>query len=450
MHNWLGRIRSGRGTAAPAVALLGVVAGSASAQTSAPSELVPFADFLAGLSSARAGDFVAQPSPASPSQAAPPVGAAFEEIRAHLLKVYRGQDVRRSFLQDGQTFDCIPLDQQPAVRLRGVTSFAVPPPFAPAESTDAPGTPDDMEPTLPAYAPKLHCPRGSFAMPRMTLEKISRFGSLRHFFEKGPNGAGHAHDPEKATAEPNTNGHAYAYAYQYVNNWGGQSSESLDDPKVETSRGEVFSLMQHWYVGGSGDGLQTAEVGWVVSPPMFGDGHAHLFAYWTADNYQATGCWNYSCGAFVQSAQAPISLGQQWENYSVPGSRQHHITIGFYLFQGNWWLGYRGGWVGYYPGWLYGGGQLASNATAIQFGTESYGADGWWPPEGSGYFAPAGRHYAAFQRKIYYRDGSGTLIYPALTPVAQSPGCYNDTYPIWGGSTWQYFFFLGGPGGTGC
>jgi hypothetical protein len=431
-------------TLTTAIAMVSLVtAAPASAQTTSATEPVPFASFLRGLSNARAGDLIGHAG--VPMQDEP----AFEEIRDHLLRVYGGQDVRSSFLQDGQTLDCIPLAEQPAKRLRGLTSFAAPPPFSPQVAFGKPVTPADKEAGLPGDAAKLACPNGSFAMPRMTLEQISGSGSLRAFFDKGPNGAGQVSVPGDEVTKPSTNGHAYAYAYQDVNNWGGQSSQSLNDPYVDTARGEVFSLMQNWYVGGSNSGTQTAEVGWQNYPARYNDQYSHLFAYWTADNYNQTGCYNYDCGAFVQSSGAPISLGQRWTAYSVPGGAQYYITIGYFLYQGNWWLSYGDSWVGYYPGSLYRGGQLARNAESIKFGTESVGST-VWPPQGSGYFASAGWPYSGYQRAIYYRDSSGAFHYPSLTSLQPSPSCYTDTNVTYGGSYWEYYFFLGGPGGMGC
>jgi Neprosin len=419
-----------------------VIAAPASAQNTSADEPVPFATFLRGLSNTRASDFMRQAGTAVQDE------AAFEEIRDHLLRVYGGQNVRSSFLQDGLTLDCIPLAEQPAKRLRGVTSFAAPPPFSPQVASGRSANPADKGVDLPAEVAKFACPNGTFAMPRMTLEQISRFGSLKAFFAKGPNGAGQAHATADEIIPQNTNGHAYAYAYQGVNNWGGQSTQSLNDPFVDTTRGEVFSLMQNWYIGGTP--TQTAEVGWQNFPARNNDQYSRLFAYWTADGYDKTGCYNYDCGAFVQYSGAPISLGQRWTVYSTPGGAQYSITIGFYLYQGNWWLSYGDGWVGYYRGSQYGSGQLSRNATVIEYGTEAYSTGGWWAPEGSGYFAAVGWPYSGYQRTIYYRDSNNGLHYPSLTSVQPSPGCYTDTNQSWGGSVWQYYFFLGGPGGTGC
>ena len=92
---------------------------------------------------------------------------------------------------------------------------------------------------------------------------------------------------------------------------------------MNTSKGEIFSLSQEWYVGGSGTtlpGLQTEEIGWVVYPAMFSNSEkAHFFIFSTADGYNTTGCWNNSCGDFVQVNSFGVYLGSPFSNYSTTG-----------------------------------------------------------------------------------------------------------------------------------
>jgi hypothetical protein len=45
-----------------------------------------------------------------------------------------------------------------------------------------------------------------------------------------------------------------------VNNLGGGGFVIVWDPIIGAN--QIFSLSQHWYVGGSGGNLQPAEVGW--------------------------------------------------------------------------------------------------------------------------------------------------------------------------------------------
>jgi hypothetical protein len=439
----LGRLALGLSTALAVATLLPA---TSSAGQEGPAKLVPFGDFARGLATAHATDFIGKPGVAVNND------ADFEQMRAHLLKLYGGQHVARSLIRDGITLDCIELSQQPAMRIQGLKSAAEAPPFSPQEAFGTKATEGDKMAGQQAHVESVACPKGSFAMPRVTLEQMTRFDTIGAFFAKGPHGAGQVHTPEQDIEQPNTNGHAYSYAYQYLNNWGGQSTLSLNNPYVYTNEGEVFSLMQQWYVGGSGSSTQTAEVGWQNFPNQYGTENPVLFAYYTADDYNRTGCYNYTCGAFVQYGGAPISLGEYWNHYSIPGNAnaQYIITIGYYFYQGNWWLAYGTGWVGYYPGSLYGSGQLSHNATLVEFGTESVGSS-VWPAEGSGQWASKGWPYSGFQYNLEYRNSQGSLLsLTGLTSTEPSPKCYTDTPEAYGGSTWEYYFYLGGPGGTGC
>src|SRR5262249_16764445 len=113
--------------------------------------------------------------------------------------------------------------------------------------------------------------------------------------------------------------HRWAHAAQNVNNLGGHSYLNVWDPPIRAD--PIFSLSQHWYVGGSGAGLQTAEVGWQVYPQMYGNTRPVFFIYWTADDYQTTGCYNLSCSAFVQTNNA-WPIGGALSSWSTSGGQQ--------------------------------------------------------------------------------------------------------------------------------
>jgi hypothetical protein len=129
--------------------------------------------------------------------------------------------------------------------------------------------------------------------------------------------------------------HKYSITQQNVNNLGGNSNLNIWSPYVNTLLGEVFSLSQEWYVGGSASGLQTEEVGWIVYPAMFGDEKPHFFIFSTPDNY-TTGCWNGSCGDFVQVAGSGV-LGASFTS-STYGGTQYDFSAEYYLYQAT------GGW----------------------------------------------------------------------------------------------------------
>jgi len=60
--------------------------------------------------------------------------AAFNEMHRHLLKTYGGVEVKHSFVREASHFDCVPVNQQPAVREMGLESIAEAPVFLPTVS----------------------------------------------------------------------------------------------------------------------------------------------------------------------------------------------------------------------------------------------------------------------------------------------------------------------------
>ena len=428
-----------------AIAAFALAVGPVAAQAG---NLVPFADFVAGLSSTPA---TAMTSEAGSGVKTP---AAAEAMRQHLLRQYSGVSVAHSFMEADEIFDCVPIDQQPGVRLTGAKAIASAPVAAPTTalargSAGATGAMATQKTTgFDAAGNSRSCEAGSIPMQRTTLHDLARFATLEQFFQKGPNGAGRAHVEQNAAVPPAVYGHRYAHEYQYVNNYGGYGQLALYRPYVNGSRTEIFSLSQQWYVGGSGSGLQTAEIGWQNYPQLYGSENSALFIYWTADGYNSTGCYNLTCGAFVQ-VNSNWHFGGGFSNYSTVGGPQYLVSLGFYLYQGNWWLAAGNDWVGYYPGSIYRGGQLSRYAQIFDMGGEVVGAT-HYPPMGSGQWASAGWPYAAYHRSILWRDAANGGHNPALTRSQPSPSCYSATAPTWGGPTWKTYFFFGGPGGYNC
>jgi hypothetical protein len=420
-----------------------------------PREIVPFPDFVSGVAAADAQAWLARPE----SRVTTP--AAFEEMRQHILSLYRGVQATHSFALDSQIFDCIPIAQQPSVRLLGQQTIVTPPPppaLAPTPRWQvSPGSAEPLKSPLELgrvdpFGNAVSCETGTIPMRRVTLEEISRFGSLREFFQKGPAGAGRPHVANEPPAAL-TATHKYAHAYQFVNNHGGDSWLNLWSPAINQGASQIFSLSQHWYVGGSGASLQTVEGGWQDYPAKYGTNNSVTFIYWTADDYSSTGCYNLDCAAFVQT-NSNWPLGGAWSIYSTPGGTQYEFQLQWKLYQGNWWLFLQGNGtfdaVGYYPGSIYRGGQLSQYATEIDYGGETVGTTSW-PPMGSGAFASAGWQQAAYQRAIFYTDMADNGQWSSLNTSQPSPTCYTLIFtPSSSGGSWGSYFFFGGPGGNNC
>lgn len=377
-----------------------------------------------------------------------------EKMRQHILNKYEGMDVPHSYIDEaGQVWDCVPIEQQPS--LRGSQTGVAKPPDGPLPKPPKEGAskailiePNNLPGKTDGFGNEMRCPDGTIPMRRVTLIEMARFRTLRDFFQKAPNGGQHPRLKGAFAPKPP---HKYAHAYQIVNNQGGQSYINIWQPTLNTAAGQLMSLSQHWYAGGSENNLQTVECGWQVQPVRFGDANTHLFIYWTADGYGSTGCYDLECVGFVQTNSA-WKLGGALTPVSVPGGTQYEMTVSYVLEQGNWWLYLNAigaaGQVGYYPTSLFGSGQLATNATDIDFGGETAGSASW-PPMGSGAFASQGTNQTAYQRNIFYWPyPNGIATNASLSGLQPSPSCY--TIDVNGKGSWAEHFWFGGPGGTSC
>ncbi len=370
--------------------------------SAAPAKFVPFTEFVQGVKYADTTSFLARPA-VKVSDA-----VSFEQMRQHVLSLYADVDVKHSYVLDAQTFDCVPVEQQPSLRGRGLKAIAAAPPASAGLTSlspkgDALATSPSRLSQFPAnaradtFGNSYGCEAHTIPMRRITLDELSHFKNLKEFFQKGPNGAGRPPSMANEVA-PSVFAHKYSYTHQYVYNHGASTNINLWRPYVYTGSNEIFSLAQSWVIGNSWGTTQTAETGWQNYPAKYGSENPALFIYWTADGYGSTGCYNLDCSGFVQTSSS-LHLGAGFTNYSLYGSTQYEIQLQYYLYQGNWWLRVGGNWVGYYPATIYRGGELNYYSNLLEFGSESVGTT-IWPAEGSGRFAANGWTWAGFQRLI--------------------------------------------------
>ena len=378
----------------------------------------------------------------------------FAEMQAHILKLYDKVEVKHSFVdKGGAVFDCIPIAQQPS--LKGVKERI---PVAP----DAP-QPEKVELkkfecedaliASPLGADKkdrfgniMQCPPGTIPVRRVTINDLAKFETLRNFFRKTPLGIERPPQPNEPASVPPT--HRWAHAFQNVANGGGHSYLNIWDPAIGAN--QIFSLTQQWYVGGSGSKLQTVECGLQVYPQLYNSKLPHFFIYYTADGYNATGCYNLTCNAFVQISSA-YTPGMAIGPISVLGGSQYIFELATWHTGGRWWIYVNGtkgsNAIGYYPDSLFKGGALTGNASEIDYGGETVGTT-TFPPMGSGHFANEGWQKAAYQRTIgYYPPQGGAMVNANLTPSQNWPNCYTAKVDMFG-SPWLKTLWFGGPGGN--
>jgi hypothetical protein len=387
---------------------------------------------------------------------------AFETMKAHIADLYEGVEAVHSFEGPGGTvFDCIPVEQQPALRESGR-----PVPKAPdltgvlrGEDPEPRSVPTPSRPARVArdrHGNEAWAPPGTIPFPRVTLEDLSRFETLDDFFRKAPAAATATTAPAvvgEPAPEVNRQEHRYANVEQAVANIGGHSALTLYSPPVLAN--EFFSLSQHWYTGGLGAELQTVEVGWQVFPQFYKHALPVLFIYWSTNEYR-NGAYNLTDKTFVAVKSGEALIGNALSPTSTVGGTQEEIELTVYLHEGNWWI-FCGGVesanaLGYYPTSVFGHGQMATNATAIAYGGETCSRTESWPQMGSGEFAAEGWAKAAYHRALFYfPTGGGSQWANSLEPNAPTPGDYTLGPMPWAARTlapvpWGQYFFYGGPG----
>jgi hypothetical protein len=115
---------------------------------------------------------------------------SFARMRRYILDLYEGVQVSHSYVQDSQTFDCVPIEQQPSLRMRGRQGTATAPPqhSTPRSQPQAAARHD-------AFGNATTCEEHTIPMRRVTLEEITRFKNLDDFLGKAPDGGGRAPIP---------------------------------------------------------------------------------------------------------------------------------------------------------------------------------------------------------------------------------------------------------------
>ncbi|KAG2290191.1 hypothetical protein Bca52824_049795 [Brassica carinata] len=216
-------------------------------------------------------------------------------------------------------------------------------------------------------------------------------------------------------------------------------------PKVQVPN--EFSLAQTWLSSGVGTNLNTIEAGFQVLPSLYGDNNLRLFVYWTADNYQKTGCYNTNCPGFVQTSNR-ITVGGTFKSVSKYDGIQIAVLVMIWKDGENWWLKVDEELVGYWPGSLFT--SLGDGATIVQWGGEivNLETDGKHTSTdmGSGHFADEGFKKASYFRNIMTVDGANTLREPqGVRPATTNNNCYNIKTDD-GRTSWRFNFFYGGPG----
>ncbi len=372
----------------------------------------------------------------------------------------------------GRQVHCVEIESQPGLR---------------GEALEAP--PADLDPVTPAHADEelalgetlndgagnaASCASGTVPIPEVTLADVRRFSTLNDFFGKWHDTRLGLASDESARGVPLLSGEAmaprtgstkkyqYAHYYRNVTNWGAETYINIWNPATNTNE---HSIAQIWVSGGSGTGLQTLEAGINHDKALYNDESVHLFIYSTRDGYDddddtvASGCYNNSCGDFVQTNNTYYP--GQTLTPSVDGGTQRAIRLHWAKAgdSGSWWLSVNDTYIGYYPRSLFTA--VKNRAATIDFGGEITNKTSTGKHTttdmGSGKPPSAGWSHTAYMRKIRYNDSnpSGSSITWAeatgLSRAVTDAQCYDASYTESSDPNWMTYLYQGGTGySTNC
>lgn len=391
----------------------------------------PFRDFLESVHRAVFADFAGKPDVQVAS------ADEFEAMKQHIIRHYDQVDCRHSFADGASVMDCIPFEQQPAVRnltgpIAGLPSLAeLTEQPAPVEDRAAPG-PDEKD----AHGNRMSGPEGTVALRRLTLMELTRLRSLDDLFRRTPSVTANAAAPATRLS---------ALGTQAIQNWGATALMSVWRPAAGKSSMSC-SLMR--CVAGSGDQTQCVEAGWQVAPYLYGDPYPHFYVYWTPDNFKTGG---YNSNFVLTSTQWPpgktLPTGSPQQPYGIALDWLYYATYGWILQVNK--IG-----IGHFPQSLFNNGPLTQGGLSVQFGGEVSNSDATgsepWPQMGSGAYASQGTGQAASQSSVQYRAKDTYAANPAhLTIRSDSTACYTIA-PDQNPKLAPAMFLFGGPGGKSC
>jgi hypothetical protein len=423
----------------------------------------------------------------------------FEKMKKYVLDLYEGVTSDHTYLDPGGNFiDCIPFEQQAAVRAARKAGHKVkevaPPPTRPEAAVKVDPMafgpePSGMVPPLrrgltDVFGKPIACPEDRVPLRRITLYQLARLGKLEYFFRKHPGrdfdflGKKSAKTKSrtssaKAGAKKRATGRSKAVAPEVIGGRGEVHRHAICQTKpgsytgcsswlniwdVDPSPG-VFNLSQQWLLGSTAAGaVQTIESGWQVYPELWGTTAPVLFLFYNPGGYDPSTSGyvtNQNGQGFIQ--QSPSwAFGSALAQVSTRGGPQFGVQMQWEIdADGNWWL-YLGSdassleAAGYFPAGLYQNGSLSQSAQAVQFGGE---VSSQAPPSratgpmGSGlppFEDPAdGFGEVAFQKLISVQTSVGGSMNPAdLDP--DEPDQPNYRAALGSSEKWKSFLFFGG------
>lgn len=441
------------------------------------------------------------------------IESEFAKMKDYVLTRYakiKGVETKDTFLNtDGSFVDCVPTDEQPAIRAAKEAGYDIP--DAPPAPTMAAATPakakalagfrplvSGMLPPLrrglvDAFGKPMACPEDRVPLRRITISQMAQLGSFDRFFRKYPVPAAKGRKPAAGRAvKPRgkggarkaagtvsnavfpfagTVGQSEIHRHAVCQTSGGGNffgcSTWLNIWQVDSSPG-VFNLSQLWILGQtSGGRMQTIESGWQNYPGFWGTNAPALFVFYNPNGYDpATSGYgtNPQHLGFIQKSSDWVLGAAMPPPYSSPDGDQRGYQMQWEIdAQGTWWL-YMGTGetppeaIGCFPGGLYQGGTLARSAQTIQFGGEVCSQ----PPGQAGYpntgkmgsglkpFAEAADSFreVCFHKQIRVKQQSnGSMTAADIQVPPFNPRDSDYAASVGSSADWGSFLFFGGQRG---
>ncbi|XP_019423330.1 PREDICTED: uncharacterized protein LOC109332761 [Lupinus angustifolius] len=351
------------------------------------------------------------------------------ELERH-LKLINKTPIRTIQTKFGDIIDCVDIKKQPAFyhpllknhKLQRMPSF----------ENKRRGRNEEGVANRSSEFEKVLCPIGSVPIRRTTKDDLIRIKSISTLTRDFPQ----SH-------------FAAVYTKKWDNNnyYGVNANVNVYNPRVKNNQ---MSNAQIAVQNGESYGINSILFGWQVAPRLYGRKSTHIFALWTRDTFNKTGCYNMLCQGFIQIHKS-IFLGIRVRNVSSYGGPQFEFSLSISQdpYSKNWWLIIDGKSVGYFPSELF---SNMSRADVVGWGGRVYGVvDGTSPQMGSGYFPDGNLRHACFMRRIsYIVSGSLQLEQPnqkLLHISVDNSNCYNVKYLGFLDENNRDTIQFGGPGG---
>ncbi len=376
------------------------------------------------------------------------------KAKNYILDLYSGIDAVHSFRNERNfIFDSVPFEQQPGVRGLADKNIPVAPDLRSDEGAIEISQAGQRvgQQIRDELGNQVLPPFGTVAIKRITLDNISKYGTVDSFLSKGG-----SIPASIDTVGPDGLYHRHVVANQNADVYGGSGKFSIHKTAVSAELRQGFSLTQMWLVSGSYETtLQTIEPAITTQPLQYGNDPA-LVIYFTNDGYKpGSASFNHEGGDFIQTGNKWL-LGSPLSPVSVVDGNQYYLQITVKLDAGKWWI-YLGGEasenaIGYYPTTLFS--KVTSNGLAVKAGAFQVGGETIVQPIepavfaaiGSGQLASAGWKKSAYVRDLKYYNSTGSAVTAnmSLYPAAPRYSIQRNRYA----APWNETVWYGGPGGT--